>query len=70
MPKDRDPSSPADDQQQTRALADEAEDIGAEQAALDARKDPEKRKENRRKLGVDEEHETPEMKEGHRGTFP
>lgn len=36
----------------------------------DARDDPEKLKENRRKLGVDEEHLTPDMKKHHRGTYP
>ena len=67
----RNPSAPADDQRQTRDLADEVNDIGAEKAAgEDARNDPEKLRKNRRKLGVDEDHETPEMKEGHRGTFP
>lgn len=36
----------------------------------DARNDPGKQKENREKLGVDEEHQTPDMKKHHRGTFP
>lgn len=39
-------------------------------AGVDARDDPEKLKKNRDRLGVDEAHETPEMKEHHRGTFP
>lgn len=43
---------------------------GTEAQGSDARDDPEKRKENRERLGVDEEHKTPDMKEGHRGTFP
>lgn len=36
----------------------------------DARKDPEKLKENRDKLGVGEDHQTPDMKKHRRGTFP
>jgi hypothetical protein len=31
---------------------------------------PEKLAENQRKLGVGPDHKTPEMKKGHRGTFP
>jgi hypothetical protein len=31
---------------------------------------PEKQKENQRRLRVDSDHKTPEMKKGHRGTFP
>ena len=34
-----------------------------------ARDDPEGREENRAKLGVDDDHQTPDMKKGHRGTF-
>lgn len=37
---------------------------------VDARDQPEKLKENRDQLGVDEEHKTPDMSERHRGTFP
>ena len=37
----------------------------------DARgREQEKLPENRDKLGVDEEHKTPDMERGHRGTFP
>lgn len=32
--------------------------------------DKEKLKENQRRLNVDEQHKTPEMQKGHRGTFP
>lgn len=40
-------------------------------AAGDARdNDPEKLKQNRDHLRVNEEHKTPEMDKGHRGTFP
>lgn len=36
----------------------------------DARGQPEKQKENQKRLRVDSDHKTPEMKKGHRGTFP
>jgi hypothetical protein len=36
----------------------------------DTRLDEEKLKENREQLGVEEDHKTPTMKKGHRGTFP
>ena len=36
----------------------------------DARKNPEKQRENQQKLGVGPDHKTPEMKRGNRGTFP
>ena len=36
----------------------------------DARREPEKQKENQRRLGVGPDHKTPEMKKGNRGTFP
>lgn len=39
-------------------------------AGGDARKNPDKQKENRQKLGVDEDHLTPDMKKHHRGTYP
>lgn len=38
--------------------------------AGDARSDEGKQEQNRRHLGVDEDHQTPDMKKGHRGTFP
>lgn len=38
--------------------------------AVDARSHPDKLKENRDRLGVDEEHKTPDMKKQRRGTFP
>ncbi|MBV8030085.1 MAG: hypothetical protein JO035_01100 [Betaproteobacteria bacterium] len=45
---------------------------GQSPQALDKSGDviPEKLKENQRRLGVGEDHKTPEMKKGHRGTFP
>jgi hypothetical protein len=39
-------------------------------SGADARGQPDKQKENQRRLRVDSEHKTPEMKKGHRGTFP
>jgi hypothetical protein len=42
---------------------------GAKRGA-DARGEPEKQKENQQRLGVGPDHRTPEMKKGHRGTFP
>ena len=36
----------------------------------DARREPEKQKENQRRLGVGPDHKTPAMKKGHRGTIP
>lgn len=36
----------------------------------DARRDPERQKENQRRLRVGTDHKTPEMKKGNRGTFP
>ncbi len=36
----------------------------------DARRDPDKLKENQQRLGVGPEHKTDAMKKGHRGTFP
>ena len=36
----------------------------------DARGDSGKLRDNQSQLGVDAEHKTPEMKKGHRGTFP
>lgn len=39
-------------------------------SGADARSQPEKQKENQRRLRVDADHRTPEMKKGHRGSFP
>lgn len=39
-------------------------------AAGDARGDDEKLRQNREHLGVNEEHKTPEMEKGKRGSFP
>jgi hypothetical protein len=42
---------------------------GAGEAA-DAREDKAKLRKNQRELGVEPDHKTPDMKKGHRGTFP
>lgn len=39
-------------------------------SGTDARGQPEKQKDNQKRLRVGEDHKTPEMKKGHRGTFP
>lgn len=36
----------------------------------DARRDKQQQRKNRDELGVNDEHKTPEMEKGHRGTFP
>ena len=36
----------------------------------DARGNPDKQKENQKRLDVSADHRTPAMKKGHRGTFP
>jgi hypothetical protein len=39
-------------------------------SGTDARREPEKQKENQKRLGVGSDHKTPEMKKKNRGTFP
>ena len=39
-------------------------------SGADARREPDKQKENQKRLGVGPDHKTPEMKKGRRGTFP
>lgn len=39
-------------------------------SGADARGQPEKQKDNQKRLGVGPDHKTPEMKKGHRGSFP
>lgn len=39
-------------------------------SGTDARGQPEKQRDNQKRLRVGEDHKTPEMKKGHRGTFP
>lgn len=43
---------------------------GADALTPSGEVDPEKLKENQRRLQVGSDHKTPEMKKGHRGTFP
>jgi hypothetical protein len=64
MPRGTPPAeAPARDERSSRTAR------GARSGA-DARGQPEKQKENQRRLRVDSDHRTPEMKKGHRGTFP
>ena len=49
------------------ALADPAR---KDQSNADARRNPDQLKANQERLGVGPDHKTPEMKKGHRGTFP
>jgi hypothetical protein len=42
---------------------------GARRGA-NARRDPERQKDNQKRLRVGADHKTPEMKKGNRGTFP
>ena len=39
-------------------------------SGANARREPERQKENQKRLRVGSDHRTPEMKKGHRGTFP
>ena len=52
--------------QQTRT----SKGVRGARAGGDARREPEKQKENQRRLRVGTDHRTPEMKKGNRGTFP
>jgi hypothetical protein len=64
MPREAPPQEPKSGEARTSKTARGARSGG------DARGQPEKQKENQRKLRVDSDHKTPEMKKGHRGTFP
>lgn len=44
--------------------------VPSDNAAKASRDESEKLKENRKKLNVNEEHKTPAMEKGHRGSFP
>lgn len=74
MNQDRDsqkPTSADDEKDQTDAAHPYPTPAPTDKpAAGDARGDEEKLRQNREHLGVDDEHQTPEMKKGHRGTFP
>lgn len=47
-----------------------ADELARGRRGDDARANPEKQQENRRQIGVDEDHKTEKMKKEHRGTFP
>lgn len=47
-----------------------ANDPNRDDAYDDARKQPEKQQQNREHMGVNDEHKTDTMEQGHRGTFP
>lgn len=65
------PTSADDERDQTDAARpNPAPAPTTKPAAGDARDSPDKLKQNREHLGVDDEHKTPEMQKGHRGTFP
>jgi hypothetical protein len=64
MPREAPPQEPKSGEARTSRTARGTRSGG------DARGQPEKQKENQRKLRVDSDHKTPEMKKGHRGTFP
>ena len=55
------------DNQQPRRLQPGARGMGRKP---DGRSNPEKLRENQQSLGVGSDHKTPDMKKGHRGTFP
>lgn len=65
MPRDTPP--PADSAPREERTSKTAR---GSRSGADARGQPEKQKENQRRLRVDSDHRTPEMKKGHRGTFP
>ena len=64
MPQDKPPAEPTARDERTSKTA------RGMRSGADARGQPEKQKENQRRLRVDSDHRTPEMKKGHRGTFP
>lgn len=63
---------PRDTPPQDKPVRDErtSKTARGSRSGADARGQPEKQKENQRRLRVDSDHRTPEMKKGHRGTFP
>jgi hypothetical protein len=60
------------DQQQTRRQQPGAQGAGKEADAIDesGKVDEKKLEENRRRMGVAEDHKTEDMKKGGRGTYP
>lgn len=69
MKPDKQPPGNADDEREEQPSAEQSS-VDPDSAGIDARDDSGKLKENRRRLGVDEDHRTPDMKDHHRGTFP
>lgn len=47
-----------------------ADELAAEPEGTDARANPKEQRQNREKMGVNEQHKTGKMEEEHRGTFP
>jgi hypothetical protein len=66
MPRQNTPQQPQSQGTEERA----SRTARGARSGADARGQPEKQKENQRRLRVDSDHRTPEMKKGHRGTFP
>lgn len=46
------------------------DELAREPAGRDARDNPQDQKENRKRIGVNEEHKTKKMRKERRGTFP
>lgn len=63
-PQGQDPAPGDDDKEERPRNQPASEEPGK------SRVNEQKIKENRDRLGVNEEHKTPEMEKGHRGTFP
>jgi hypothetical protein len=60
----------ADDPRQNQSRSRTSPGARGAKHGADARRQPEKLKENQERLGVAADHKTPEMKKSHRGTFP
>lgn len=74
MIRDRRPDTDVEKEAEVEADAEIerplTESTDTEAGAHHPREDEERLKENREQLGVEEDHKTPDMKKGHRGTFP
>lgn len=69
MKPERDPARPGDEHvSSSRSGSDEAPATGG--VRRDELQDEQQRRHNRERLNVGENHKTPEMEKGHRGTFP
>lgn len=58
----------ADDKEQIEQYG--GDELASEPNGRNARRQPRDLPQNREQLGVDAEHKTPDMRKGHRGTFP